>query len=191
MEPEALPGPSATLDAIVLVLPDEQDLKHYRMRYPKIAEVVAAASRRQDSVWQGFRLLDPATTEIVLVHDGARPLVDAPTSSAASSPRPRADGRGRARPAARRNGQGNPGRALRRDARPDLPGPGANAPGVPLRRAEEGPGRGAAGPVLRHGRSRCSSSGSGCPVTAVEGDPRNIKITTPLDLKIAEGLLDA
>jgi len=28
-------------------------------------------------------------------------------------------------------------------------------------------------------------------VSVVEGDPRNIKITTPVDLKIAEGLLDA
>jgi len=32
---------------------------------------------------------------------------------------------------------------------------------------------------------------AGIPVSVVEGDPRNIKITTPVDLKIAEGLLDA
>ena len=31
----------------------------------------------------------------------------------------------------------------------------------------------------------------GFSVRTVEGDPRNIKITTPLDLKIAEALLDA
>ncbi|MBE0710983.1 MAG: 2-C-methyl-D-erythritol 4-phosphate cytidylyltransferase, partial [Candidatus Aminicenantes bacterium] len=32
---------------------------------------------------------------------------------------------------------------------------------------------------------------AGIPVSVVEGDPHNIKITTPVDLKIAEGLLDA
>ncbi len=31
----------------------------------------------------------------------------------------------------------------------------------------------------------------GLPVTAVPGDPRNIKITTPADIPIAEALLDA
>jgi len=61
------------VDAVVLVLPDEQDLKHYRMRYAKIVDIVRGGERRQDSVWQGFRLLDAATAEVVLVHDGARP----------------------------------------------------------------------------------------------------------------------
>ncbi len=32
---------------------------------------------------------------------------------------------------------------------------------------------------------------AGLPVRAVEGDPRNVKITTPVDLRIAEGLIDA
>ena len=32
---------------------------------------------------------------------------------------------------------------------------------------------------------------AGLPVRAIEGDPRNIKITSPLDLKVAEALLDA
>ena len=31
----------------------------------------------------------------------------------------------------------------------------------------------------------------GLPVTAVAGDPRNIKITTPVDIPLAEALLDA
>jgi 2-C-methyl-D-erythritol 4-phosphate cytidylyltransferase len=32
---------------------------------------------------------------------------------------------------------------------------------------------------------------AGIPVGAVDGEPRNIKITTPVDIKIAEALLDA
>jgi 2-C-methyl-D-erythritol 4-phosphate cytidylyltransferase len=31
----------------------------------------------------------------------------------------------------------------------------------------------------------------GLPVAAVEGDPKNLKITTPVDMKLAEALLDA
>ncbi|MGZ5496922.1 MAG: IspD/TarI family cytidylyltransferase, partial [Candidatus Aminicenantales bacterium] len=45
------------IEAIVLVLPDEQDLKHYRMRYAKIVDIVRGGEKRQDSVWQGFRIL--------------------------------------------------------------------------------------------------------------------------------------
>ena len=66
---------------IVLVLPDERDRKHYQMRYAKILDVVRGGEERQDSVWQGFRLLDEATTELVLIHDGARPLADGPLIS--------------------------------------------------------------------------------------------------------------
>ena len=65
------------VEAIVLVLPDEKDMKHYRMRYAKILDIVRGGERRQDSVWQGFRLLNTAAPEVVLVHDGARPLVSA------------------------------------------------------------------------------------------------------------------
>ena len=61
----------------MLVLPDEQDLKHYRLRYTKILDIVRGGEKRQDSVWQGFRLLTAAAPEVVLVHDGARPLVSA------------------------------------------------------------------------------------------------------------------
>lgn len=62
------------VDSIILVLPDEEDRKHYSHRYGKITEIVRGGERRQDSVWQGFRLIDRAATEVVLVHDGARPF---------------------------------------------------------------------------------------------------------------------
>lgn len=41
---------------------------------PKLRKVVAGGRRRQDSVWQGLKVV-PGNVELVLVHDGARPFV--------------------------------------------------------------------------------------------------------------------
>ncbi len=43
-------------------------------RWPKAGDVVTGGGRRQDSVAAGLHRL-PATTDLVLIHDGARPLV--------------------------------------------------------------------------------------------------------------------
>jgi 2-C-methyl-D-erythritol 4-phosphate cytidylyltransferase len=177
------------VDAVVLVLPDEQDLKHYRMRYAKIVEIVRGGERRQDSVWQGFRLLDAAAAEVVLVHDGARPLVGADLVS-------------RVIAAARAEGAAVPvvpveetvkevldGRVVRTVDRSHL-----SRTQTPqgfryevLKKALE-----AARRDRFYGTDEAMlAERVGIPVSVVEGDPRNIKITTPVDLKIAEGLLDA
>jgi 2-C-methyl-D-erythritol 4-phosphate cytidylyltransferase len=47
---------------------DEHDLK-------KLARVVAGGETRTQSVWRGLQALDATTTEIVAVHDGVRPFV--------------------------------------------------------------------------------------------------------------------
>lgn len=177
------------VDAVVLVLPDEQDLKHYRMRYPKIVDIVRGGERRQDSVWQGFRLLDAAAAEVVLVHDGARPLVGADLVS-------------RVIAAARAEGAAVPvlpveetvkevldGRVVRTVDRSHLVR--AQTPQgfryEVLKKALE-----AARRDRFYGTDEAMlAERAGIPVSAVEGDLRNIKITTPVDLKIAEGLIDA
>ncbi len=64
------------VDALILVLPDDDGQKHYGMRYPKVVDCVRGGERRQDSVWQGFRLLDAAATEVILDHDGAFYLLE-------------------------------------------------------------------------------------------------------------------
>ncbi len=179
----------AEVDAVVLVLPDEQDLKHYRMRYAKIIDIVRGGERRQDSVWQGFRLLDPTAAEVVLVHDGARPLVGAELVS-------------RVIAAARAEGAAVPvlpveetikevqdGRVVRTVDRSRLAR--AQTPQGfrydVLKKALE-----AARRDRFYGTDEAMlAERVGIAVSAVEGDPRNIKITTPVDLKIAEGLLDA
>jgi len=63
------------INEIILVLPDEEQGRGFKDKYKKIAAVVKGGEKRQDSVFEGFRRIDPRRTDIVLIHDGARPLV--------------------------------------------------------------------------------------------------------------------
>lgn len=177
------------VDALVLVLPDDESLKHYRMRYPKVVECVRGGERRQDSVWQGFRLLDAAAPEIVLVHDGARPLVGADLVS-------------RVIAAARADGAAVPVLAIDDTIKEVREGRVAGTVDRTVLARAQTP-QGFRFEVLKKAleaarRDRFQGTDEaalaerlGIPVTAVSGDPKNIKITTPIDMKIAEALLDA
>lgn len=179
----------AEIEAIVLVLPDEGDRKHYQMRYGKILDVVRGAEERQDSVWQGFRLLDPVATELVLVHDGARPLVGPALID-------------RVVAAARTDGAAVPVLPVD-DTLKEVRGGRVVGTADRSRVCRAQTPQGFLYPVLKQAldaarRDRFYGTDEaalvervGLPVRAVEGDPRNIKITTPLDLKIAEALLHA
>jgi 2-C-methyl-D-erythritol 4-phosphate cytidylyltransferase len=175
--------------AVALVLPDENDLKHYRMRYPKIIDIVRGGDRRQDSVWQGFRLLSAAGPEIVLVHDGARPLVPADLIS-------------RVIEAARADGAAVPILAVEDTLKEVRDGRVAGTVDRTFLFRAQTP-QGFRYDVLKKAldaarKDRFYGTDEaalverlGLPVTAVPGDPRNIKITTPADIPIAEALLDA
>jgi 2-C-methyl-D-erythritol 4-phosphate cytidylyltransferase len=63
-----------SVDAIVLVLAEERIGAFEKDRYRKVINVVAGGSTRAESVANGLNAA-PAETEIVTVHDGARPLV--------------------------------------------------------------------------------------------------------------------
>jgi 2-C-methyl-D-erythritol 4-phosphate cytidylyltransferase len=182
---QAHPG----IGAVVLVLPDENDLKHYRLRYPKIVDIVRGGERRQDSVWQGFRILAAAGPEIVLVHDGARPLVPAELIT-------------RVIEAARADGAAVPVLAVEDTVKEVRDGKvGATVDRTHLFRAQTPQGfrydvLKKALDAARHDRIFGTDEAAlveriGLPVTAVAGDPRNIKITTPVDIPLAEALLDA
>jgi len=177
------------VDAIILVLPDERDRKHYQLRYPKIRDVVRGGEERQDSVWQGFRLLDAAATGLVLVHDGARPLVspdlirrviaEARASGAAVPVIPVDDTIKEVRN----------GLLVRTVERSDIFR--AQTPQgflySTLKKALD---------AARRDRFYGTDEAmlfewAGLAVLAVPGDPANIKITTPLDITIAEALLHA
>ena len=70
---------SPSIDRIVLVLPPpstngflEQAAKH---NLQKLKSVVAGGATRIESVWNGFKTINSNEAQIVAVHDGARPLV--------------------------------------------------------------------------------------------------------------------
>jgi 2-C-methyl-D-erythritol 4-phosphate cytidylyltransferase len=175
--------------AVALVLPDENDLKHYRTRYPKIIDIVRGGDRRQDSVWQGFRLLSAVGPEIVLVHDGARPLVPADLIS-------------RVIEAARADGAAVPVLAVEDTLKEVRDGRVAGTVDRTLLFRAQTP-QGFRYDVLKKAldaarKDRFYGTDEaalverlGLPVATVPGDPRNIKITTPFDIPIAEALLDA
>jgi 2-C-methyl-D-erythritol 4-phosphate cytidylyltransferase len=67
------------VDSVVLVSdPASAVVGAIREAFPKVGAVVPGGKERQDSVWAGLEAL-PASTEVVLVHDGARCLVTTDT----------------------------------------------------------------------------------------------------------------
>jgi 2-C-methyl-D-erythritol 4-phosphate cytidylyltransferase len=173
---------------IVLVLPDESDRKHYESRYDKIASVVRGGERRQDSVWQGFRLLDPSRTRMVLVHDGARPLVGTDLISRVIAETERAGAVVPVIAVVDTLKETDEGRVVRTVDRARLVR--AQTPqgflypvlkaALEAARADRFYGTDEAGLVER----------TGGVVHVIEGELRNIKITTPVDILMAEALVD-
>ncbi len=66
------------IDEIVLVLSesmiDQFQISNFRSEFTKLKKIVLGGGSRTESVRNGLDAVDP-TTEIVAVHDGARPLV--------------------------------------------------------------------------------------------------------------------
>jgi|SRR5215213_2120870 len=69
----------AEIDEIILVLPSSENAKFLQIagkyNLKKLSKVVAGGGTRAESVWKGLSAIRAATAEIVAVHDGARPLV--------------------------------------------------------------------------------------------------------------------
>ncbi len=173
---------------IVLVLPEAEARLGLGRSHPKVRAVVPGGNERQDSVRQGFARLDRETTDIVLVHDGVRPLVGADLIS-------------RVIAAAASSGAAAPGLPLAETIK--------EVEGTKIRgtidrstlvRAQTP--QGFAFSILEEALASalCQDfQGTdeamlverlGRPVTLVPGEARNIKVTTPLDLKLAEALLE-
>jgi 2-C-methyl-D-erythritol 4-phosphate cytidylyltransferase len=177
------------VDEIVLVLPDPEDRAGLRARFRKIAAIVGGGPRRQDSVWNGFLEVRALSGDIVLVHDGARPL---PESGLIS----------RVIEASSRSGAAVPVLALDDTVKEVRDGAvfrtldrerlfRAQTPqgflyeilkeALESARAADFAGTDEAMLVERSGKR----------VAAIPGDLRNIKVTVPGDLKIAEAFLEA
>jgi 2-C-methyl-D-erythritol 4-phosphate cytidylyltransferase len=157
-------------------------------------EVILGGVARHDSEHQALAHLAPAIRagelDVVAIHDGARPVIDPVLI-------------GNVLAAADRHGGAIPGLAL-----PDLAvaGPGGEPAPVPAGRRlvrVQTPQAFRAGPLLaayqaaaRDGfagtdTAACVECYTGVPVHCLPGDPRNIKVTYPADLLVAERLLDA
>ncbi len=179
------------VDTVVVVVPAGQE--HFvqqeiveRHALAKVKAVVAGGQERQDSVWAGLQMLPPEIT-LVAVHDGARPLVSSTVVEAVLA-------------AAERNGAAIPGvpvrdtikevrgeevvRTLPRDRLVAVQTPQAFRRALLVEAYLAARQQGVlatddAALVERLGQS----------VVVVQGDPRTIKVTTPLDLIVVEQLL--
>jgi len=61
---------------IILVLPDDTQQAKYIDCYKKVSAVTRGGKMRQDSVLSGFHHVNPKKADIVLIHDGVRPLIN-------------------------------------------------------------------------------------------------------------------
>lgn len=172
---------------IVLVLPAAEVGEGLGRSFSRIRAVVEGGPERQDSVWNGFARVAARGADIVLVHDGVRPLVSADLIS-------------RVIEAAAETGAAVPGLALEDTIK--------EFAGTRIRRTLDRTGlvrvqtpQGFSFAVLKEALEtarRESFLGTdeamlverlGRPVMLVQGEARNIKVTTPLDLKAAEAFL--
>ena len=174
--------------AIVVVLPDEKRGRGLKAGRGKITAVVAGGEHRQDSVFKGFLRVDPRRTDIVLVHDGARPLVTAGIID-------------RVIEGAEKKGAAVPVLALE-DTVKEIKGRAVvrTLDRATLVRVQTPQGFDL--DLFKRALDRARADGFygtddaalverlGAPVAAVRGEAKNIKITSPGDLRSAEALLD-
>lgn len=176
------------ISEIILVLRNKKIERRYLEHYSKISAIANGGRRRQDSVISGFNRIDQKNTDVVLVHDGVRPLITG-------------DLLDRIIDAAQKKGAAVPiipvedtlklvkGKdVLRTVARTGLfrvqtpQGFSCEVLKKALDKAIEDDYYGTDEAVL--------VERTGIEICAVEGDPRNIKVTTPDDIIIAEAFLE-
>lgn len=171
---------------IVLVLQETGQKAVFLDKYAKLKIVATGGERRQDSVLSGFQHVDPARTDIVLVHDAARPLVKAElidriiettkTKGAAIPVLPVSD-------TVKRIDGNRVSGTIDRQGLYCIQTPQGFSCEILGRAFKE---------VLEDSERYTDEAALveklGVDVFAVPGDPRNIKITFPGDLKIAEAL---
>ncbi len=185
---------SPEVDAVVpVVAPEDVEYCWEKMVYPygfsKVIRVVAGGVDRSQSVWLGLQALDPHT-ELVLVHDGVRPLVPPDQVAEVIG-------------AARLYGAAVlavPVKDTIKEA--DAGGFVARTPDRGQLWASQTPQVFAYELLLRAYRQALEQEGTGgtddamlvealgCPVKLVPGAYRNIKITTEEDLTVARVLLE-
>jgi 2-C-methyl-D-erythritol 4-phosphate cytidylyltransferase len=180
----------AEIQEVIVVLP-AQDAAGFlalagKYGLRKLARVVPGGATRAQSVWRGLQAVRAATAEIVAVHDGVRPFVTAEeiertvraarASGAAILTAPVID-------TIKEAAQGQVVRTLERTTLRRALTPQCFQYELLLRAFEQSPDSANA----TDDSSLVESLGVA--VTIVEGDARNIKITRPEDIALAEILL--
>jgi 2-C-methyl-D-erythritol 4-phosphate cytidylyltransferase/2-C-methyl-D-erythritol 2,4-cyclodiphosphate synthase len=173
---------SPSVQGVVAVVPAElvEEARGQLQGCAKLRAVVPGGARRQDSVWLGLQACTPEFDGVVLVHDAARPFVDAATIAAVAA---KAAEDGAAIPVVpvadtvkRAEGTVITGTVDRSVLRAAQTPQGFRA-GV-LRQAYEA--------AIRDGAELTDEAMAverlGGRVTAVDGSPENRKLTTPEDL---------
>jgi len=181
------------IDEVVVALPPElaADPPPYLRVSAKPLRVVTGGTRRQDSVANAFAVLD-AAIDVVVIHDAARPFVTprlitetiaaAAESGAAVAALASRDTVKHAGPGGTGDGVRFVGETLPRERIFLAQTPQAFRRAVlreALALAEQG---------QEATDEATLAERAGHPVRLVDGDPRNIKITTPEDLAVAEAL---
>ncbi len=173
---------------VILVLRDDSREKNYSKRYTKIVSVVGGGEKRQDSVLAGFCQIDPAKAEIVLVHDGVRPLVSSELI-------------GRIIEAVQERGAVVPVIPIK-DTVKRVDGQEVKQTLEREKLFRVQTPQGFFFSVLKAAFDQAEKDGFygtdeavlvekiGKKVYVVQGDPKNIKITTPEDIKIAEAFIE-
>ncbi len=177
------------VDEIVLVLRRGRRADPFLRKYSKVTAVARGGARRQDSVRSGLRRVNERRTPVVLIHDGVRPLVSGELISRVLE-----------------------GLRTRKAVIPVVPVEETvkrvrgdrvvrTVDRSRLFRAQTPQGYDVA--LLRAAISAAEEDGYcgtdeavlverlGEEVFTVTGDPANIKITSPLDLQMAEALIEA
>lgn len=177
------------VDEIILVINEEFPEQDYYKKYSKVTKVVEGGPKRQDSMTAGFREIVPDQESLVLIHDGARPLVEQALVSRIIKA---AKERGAAVPVVPMQDtiksvkEGRVIRTLDREELYRCQTPQGFRYSV-LKPALE--------KALREGYSATDEASLveriGSKVFIVPGDYTNIKITYPEDIKIAEAFLEA
>ena len=173
---------------VVVTRPDKiQEIADLCSDISKVKAVIAGGETRQESVRLGLAALSDQVT-LCAIHDGARPLVSQDVIS-------------RTIRAAEKYHAAVPAIPVKDTIKTEKGGIVASTPDRSTLRSVQTPQvfdydllRGALEKAAKSGASVTDDSSAvelmGMSVKIVEGDERNIKITTPLDLKIGEILLE-
>lgn len=199
------------VDEIVVVLPVGVDVPSYLHGAAKPLRIVAGGPRRQDSVMNAFRVVNPHS-DVVVVHDAARPFASddlvartiaaARESGAALAALGARDTVKRGSRSAAESGRQEAGEARPRKRRvvPNtcsdeewLVAETLRREAIFLAQTPQAFRRDVLQAVLALGPAEVTDEAgwaerAGHPVRIVEGEPMNIKITTPEDLVLAEAI---